>query len=270
MYNYFYNWVYGEEEKESKNMYDDLFYDILIKRRDKILSTYNIINTYSLNTKKRTEDIMLDKLFLTKTFNKMKNIDGIVCYYYCKGNKLYQLFEYSLTPSIRKSFTENDVHINDIIDSQFALDITIDIIRDALNFPKKYIEFDPKKNKIGELSIFEELILHNEDKLFVELMERFKIRVSDNIVGCGCKYQELLNLAIRLNNGNIVNVLNKCYYEPKILNSDKMTFDLVITEDTEMVKKYKKYKKIAEEIAPLLYIGAIPFIFYNAIYVSFC
>jgi hypothetical protein len=216
------------------------------------------------------DDIMLDKSFLTKTFNKMKNINGVVCYYYCKGNKLYQMFEYSLTPSIRKSFTENDVHINDIIDSQFALDITIDVVRDSLIFPKKYIEFDPKKNKIGELSIIEELILHSEDKLLIELIEKHKIRVSNNMSDCGGKYVDLVNLAIRMNNGNVVNILNKCFYEPQITNSEKITLDLVITEDTEMVKKYKKYKKMAEEIAPLLYVGAVPFILYNAIYVSFC
>lgn len=233
--------------ENNKNIYYDAFIDILIKRRDKLLSVYNIISTYSTNSKKKLDDILAEKDDIVQAINNLKQNENIITYYFCKDDKLYYLFEYSLTPTIRKNnITPNDVNINEGIDGLFSIYVTVESIKDILTEPKKYINFNPKKITIGNNNILAQLVIFNEEKVLTDIIEKYKIHITDNNIGCGMKYYDLLDLAIKTNNGNIVNILNKCYYEPKI---EKPVSSI---ENIEEDDNYKKYYTYAVQFSPII------------------
>ena len=59
------------------------------------------------------------------------------------------------------------------------------------------------------------------------IIKKYNILITDHENGCGIKYEDLLNVALASNNTNIVNMINKCYYEKKYekncRNTKKMT-----------------------------------------------
>jgi len=246
-------------------MYYDAFIEILINRRDKLLSIYNIISTYSVNTKKKIDDMLSEKSDILQAINKLKQHENIVTYYYCKEDKLYHLFEYSLTPTVRKSNDGTGMSINDSIDGSFSVGIVIETIKDILAEPKKYIGFDPRKTTMKDSNIFAQLIMYNEEKMLTDIIERYKIHITDNNIGCGIKYYDLLDLAIKTNNGNIVNILNKWYYEPKIEKMEK-----IITDDAGDGNDggYKMYYAYMIKISPVINCILLPLIFYTTFFSS--
>ena len=231
------------------NTYYDSFIDILIKRRDKLLSVYSIISTYSINSKRKIDEMLSEKNDISQAINKLKQHENIVTYYYCKDDKFYYLFEYSLTPTIRRNSNDTDISINDSIDGSFSTNITVESIKDILAEPKKYINFDPKKTMIKGNNILSQLIIFNEEKVLTDVIERYKIHITDNMIGCGIKYYDLLDLAIKTNNGNIVNILNKWYYEPKIEKMEKVISN---TSENYISGRYRIFYDYMIKISPVI------------------
>jgi hypothetical protein len=218
-----------------------------------------------MNSKKKIDDILLDKNEIIQAINKLKQYENVVTYYYCKDDKMYYLFEYSLTPTIRKDYCNSEINIDEIIDSSFSLNLTIETIRDIVLEPKKYINFDPRKNTIKGNSILTQLIIFNEEKLLTDVIEKFKVQISDN--NNGVKYHGLLDLAMKTNNGNIVNILNKCYYENKIEKMEKIILEY--TEE-ELSNKYKKFYDWMIKINPIINCILVPIIFYSSFFSNTC
>jgi hypothetical protein len=259
-------YFHSKQPELKNNLYKDTFLDILIKRRNKMFTVYGIINMYSLNSKKKIDDIMNDKKDILEAINQLKNNENIIYYYYCKDDKLYYLFEYTITPAVRNIRNNNniDIAINDIVDGYFALNIDIDTIKNVLFDPKKYINFCPKNTTINGQNILKQLILLNDEKTLNLIIEKYNIHITDTVVGCGIKYKDLLDVAISVNNSNVVNVINKCYYEKK--QSDFIKTEL--KEEKESVyKKYFYYLDIASRITGTL---ALPMMFYITFFAPTC
>jgi hypothetical protein len=247
---------------DNKNIYYDTFMDILVKRRDKLLSVYNIISTYSTNSKKKIDDMLSEKDYISQAIDSLRQNENIVTYYFCKDDKLYYLFEYSLTPTILKNnISPDDININENIDGFFSTYITVDAIKDILSEPKKYINFNPKKITIGGNNILAQLVIFNEEKILTDLIEKYKIHITDNNMGCGIKHHDLLDLAIKTNNGNIVHILDKCYYEPKIEKLEKT----VSEDDNQQENKYKKYYNYVVQFSPIVNYILLPILLYTSI-----
>jgi hypothetical protein len=256
---YFYSKTPVQNEVKC-NVYYDAFIEILIKRRDKLLSVYNIISTYSINSKRKIDDMLSEKNDMIQAINKLKQHENIVTYYYCKDDKFYYLFEYSLTPTIRKNNNDVDISINDSIDGSFSTNISVESIKDILAEPKKYINFDPKKITIKGNNILSQLIIFNEEKVLTDVIEKYKINITDNIIDSGIKYYDLLDLAIKTNNGNIVNILNKCHYEPKI---EKMEKTISNKSENYITGTYRVYYDYMIKISPVINCILLPLIFYT-------
>lgn len=263
---YFYKAPVTQNETKC-NLYYDAFLDILTKRRDKCLSIYNIINAYSINTKKKIDDMLSEKNDITQAITKLKQHENVVSYFYCKDDKLYHLFEYSLTPTIRKNNIEIETNINETIDGYFAINVTVESIKDIIAEPKKYVNFDPKKITIKGSSILSQLIIFNEEKLLTDIIERYKIHITDNSIGM--KYYDLLDLAIKTNNGNIVNILNRCYYEPKIDKMEK-TISENSTGITATAHPYRKYYDYMIKLSPPINCILLPWIAYMLLFSTQC
>jgi hypothetical protein len=263
-------YFYGSSTDEKNNMYKDIIIDILIKRRNKLFTVYGILNMYSLSSKKKMDDIMNNKNEILEAINQIKNDENVIYYYYCKGDKLYYLFEYSITPTIRNVRNNIDVLINDNIDGCFALNIDIDTIKNVLVESKKYVNFCPKNLSINGQNILKQLIISNEEKTLENIIEKYNVNITDNESGCGMKYNDLLNLALSINNGNIVNIINKCYYEKKYEKMNKMNkIDkmIEIPQIESPYQKYYDYLKIGSRISCTL---SLPFVLYIMTYGLYC
>ena len=251
-------YFYNPSIEDKNNMYIDIIMDILIKRRNKLFTIYGILNMYSLSCKKKIDDIMNDKTEINNAINLIKNDKNIICYYYCKNDKLYYLFEYSITPTIRTARNNLEITINDFVDGYFASNIDINTIKNILEEPQKYINFSPQKISINNDNILKQLIISNEEKLLEEIIKKYNILITDNENGCGIKYEDLLNVAITSNNTNIVNIINKCYYEKKY---EKINMSMPI--ELPKINPYFEYIKISGSIISII---SFPFILYSALF----
>src|SRR5579872_6294320 len=92
---------YSSNSEPKNNIYIDIIIEILINHREEPLSIYNILQIYSITCKKRIEEIMNNRIDIANAINQIKNNDNIMCYYYCKNDKIYYLFMYTITPNIR-------------------------------------------------------------------------------------------------------------------------------------------------------------------------
>lgn len=248
-------YFYGSTQEEKPNIYKNIFLDVLSKRRNKFFTVYALINSYSLSSKKKIEEIILEKSDIQDAVNFLKTNENIITYYYCKGDKLHCIFEYSINPVIKQYNIE--IPTNESIDNQFATNITIDTIKNIIAEPKKYINFCPKNNMIDNTNILKQIILANEDKLLNEIINKYNISITDSLSGCGIKYKELLEIALNINNANIVNIINKCYYEKKCEKIDileKLDF-----EDIKY-KKYYQYLTVGGSVVSLI---MMPYLFYT-------
>lgn len=259
-------YFYGSAVEEKNNIYKDIMIDILIKRRNKLFTVYGILNMYSLSSKKKIDDIMNDKNEIAEAINQIKNDENVIYYYYCKDDKLYYLFEYSITPTIRNSRNNIDITINENVDGCFALNIDIDTIKNVIVEPKKYVNFCPKNLNINGQNILKQLIVSNEEKSFHNIIEKYNVHITDNEAGCGIKYLDLLNIALSVNNANIVNIINKCYYEKKYENINNHNI-LNNPKIENPHQKYYDYLKFGSRISCTL---SFPFVLYILTYVSYC
>jgi hypothetical protein len=265
-------YFYGSSIEEKNNVYKDIITEILIKRRNKLFTIYGILNTYSINSKKKIDDIMNNKSEIINAINNIKNDTNIIYYYYCKGEKIYYLFEYSITPTIRNTKENIDITINEQIDGEFAIKINVDIIKNILEEPKKYINFSVKNLKMNNSNILKQLIISNEEKMFLDLIEKHDIYITDTESGCGIKYKDLLNIAISSNNSVIVNCINKTYYEKKYENPNKIKeLEMEEKEKNEKIhQKYQKYYKYALVGSQISGFISVPLLFYISSYISYC
>jgi hypothetical protein len=263
-------YFFSQQIEEKNNVYKDAFLDILMKRRNKIFSIYGVINMHSINTKKKIDDIMNDKNDVLDAINQIKNNENIICYYYCKDDKIYCLFEYTITPTIRNIKNNNiDIAINDVIDGFFSSNIDIDTIKNVLLEPKKYFNFCPKKLNIGGQNIFKHLVQLNEEKTLSDLLNKYNIHITDTNIytssGCGIKYQDLLNIALSNNNSNIVNIINTNYYE-NIKNNGIFIreFEEYINPDSNNTYQifYKKYGFHIDVISKISATLTFPLLFF--------
>ncbi len=258
--------IYGSTEEIKDNIYKDLMMEILRKKRNKLFTIYNILNSYSLSCKKKIEDIMNDKNDIAIAIELLKNDENILYYYYCKNDKLYYLFEYTITPDIKNIRNNIDIPINESVDNHFSLNIDIDTIKRVLIEPKKYINFNPKTTSINGNNILKQLIVLNEEKILNNIIDKYNIFITDNEVGCGIKYNDLLNVALESNNVNIVNMINKCYYEKKCEKINKIVDVPIIEEDDENKKNIRLIKIVGATIQIL----SFPILLYMAIFKSYC
>lgn len=215
---YFYN---QESEELKDNIYYDIIMDTLRKKRNKLFTIYGILNTYSLFSKKKIDDIMNDKSDISVAIDFIKNDNNVLYYYYCKNDKLYYILEYTITPDIRTQRNNIDININESIDGQFAKLINIDTIKNILIEPKKYLNFNPKNVTINKENLIKYLIKLNEEETLKNIIEKYDICITEKENGCGVKYEELLNDALKSKNVNVVNMINKCFYEKKYKNLNK-------------------------------------------------
>lgn len=255
-------YFYGSSTEEKPNIYKDIFLDVVSKRRNKFFTVFALINAYSITSKKKIDEIIIDKTDILNAINFLKSNENIITYYFCKGDKLFYVFEYSINPIIKQYNVE--IPINENIDSQFNLPITIDIIKNIITEPKKYINFCPIKNTLNNSNILKEIVLANEDKLLTDIILQYNICITDSISGCGIKYKELLDTALSINNANIVNIINKFYYEKKCEKIDileKLNFDDI------QYKKYYHYLMLGGSIVSLI---TIPYIVYVTNFMLYC
>lgn len=255
-------YFYGSTSEEKQNIYKDVFLDVLSKRRNKFFTVYALINSYSLSSKKKIEDILLDKNDIQDAINFLKTNENIIIYYYCKGDKIYYIFEYSINPLIKQYNIE--IPINDNIDNQFNMNITIDIVKNIVAEPKKYINFCPVKNTINNSNLLKQIVLANEDKLLNEIINKYNISITDSTSGCGIKYKDLLEAALSINNAIIVNIIDKCYYEKKCEKIDML--EKLDFKDIKY-KKYYQYLTVGGSVVSLI---MMPYIFYLTIYIPHC
>jgi hypothetical protein len=258
--------IYGSTEEIKDNIYKDLMMEIMRKKRNKLFTIYNILNSYSLSSKKKIEDIMVDKNDISIAIELLKNDENILYYYYCKNDKLYYLFEYTITPDMKNIRNNIDIPINELVDNYFSLNIDIDTIKRALIEPKKYINFNPKTINIHGNNLLKQLIILNEEKILSCIIDKYDIIITDNEIGCGIKYDELLIAALESNNVNIVNMINKCYYEKKCEKLNKIADVPIIDEDNE----YKKNIKLIKLIGATIQILSFPILLYMATFKSYC
>lgn len=251
-------YFYNPPIEDKNNMYIDIIMDILIKRRNKLFTIYGILNMYSSSCKKKIDDIMNDKIEINNAINSIKNDKNIICYYYCKNDKLFYLFEYSITPTIRTARNNLEITINDSIDGYFALNIDINTIKNILEEPKKYINFSPEKISINNNNILKQLIIANEEKILEEIIKKYNILITDHENGCGIKYVDLLNIALVSNNTNIVNIINKCYYEKKYEKNN-----INVPVEQPKINPCIEYIKIGGSIISIV---SFPFILYSALF----
>ena len=210
---------------------------------------------------------MNDKKEILEAINQIKNNDNIIYYYYCKDDKLYYLFEYSITPTIRNVRNNNiDIAINDVVDGYFSLNVDIDTIKNVLVDPKKYINFCPKNITINGQNILKQLVLLSDEKTLNAIIEKYNIHITDTVAGCGIKYKDLLDVAISVNNANVVNIINKCYYEKKQGDLNKAEYKEE-EKEKNVYKKYFHYLDIASRITGTL---ALPMMFYITFFSSIC
>jgi hypothetical protein len=260
-------YFYGSSTEDKNNIYRDIMIDILIKRRNKLFTVYGILNMYSLSSKKKMDDIMNDKNEIAEAINQIKNDENVIYYYFCKEDKLYYLFEYSITPTIRNARNNIDITINDNVDGCFSSNIDIDTIKNVLVEPKKYVNFCPKNLNINGQNILKQLVISNEEKTLENIIEKYNVNITDNESGCGIKYLDLLNVALSMNNANnpnIVNIINKCYYEKKYEKINKISESPKIENPNQ---KYYDYLKLGSRISCTL---SLPFVIYILAYGSYC
>jgi hypothetical protein len=225
-----------------------------------------MINIYSQKTKKKVEDILNDKISISDALIQMKNDNNIIHYYYYHNDNLYLLFEYILNEaSILKRDRDIDIKLNCDIDDIFAIKIDIDIIKKMIIEPNKFFNFNIKKNKINGINIIKKIILENDDKMLDCFINNYKIKITDDDTGCGIQYKDLLNDAILSNNCNIVNIINKCYYELKYINNINHTS--IIEKNTE-TKTFKILNLNA--ISNIANIIMIPMLLYISMQVKLC
>lgn len=214
------------------NIYCDIFHDILIKRRNKLLTMYNILNIHSLNTKKKIEDIMLDKILIQEAISKIKDNDNILIYYYCKDDKIFYLFEYTLTPNTRTKKNDNiEIKLCENIDYQFAINLNVEVVKQLSSDPLKYINFTPNKN------IIKELLTNKDDKTLQYILENYNVNFYDETKNNFVNYNEILDISLALNNAIIVNILNKFYYE----KPDRKI--IIYNNENKYISLYKKYQE---------------------------
>jgi hypothetical protein len=255
-------YFYGSDERT--NIYKDIFLDLMTKRRNKFFTVFALLNTYSLSSKKKLDEIMNDKLDILEAVNSLKNNENIITYYYCKNDKLYYVFEYSINPIIKEHHVE--IPINENIENNFCLNLDIEIIKNILQEPKKYINFNPQKNTINKENIIKKIIQANEEKTLAEIIDKYDIIIldNDNDICCGIKYNELLESAMVINNAKIVNIINKCYYEKKY---EKINLLDKINIENIQQKKYYYYFTLGSSVISLM---TIPCIIYMSLYMPHC
>jgi hypothetical protein len=245
-------WFYGSETTDKNNAYVDILMNILNKRKNRLFLISNLIQIYSLNSKKKIDDIMNDKDEIKNAMEKIKNDRNIMYYCYFHDNKIYYLFEYTLLPVYRnKKNHVSDIQIDPTIDEYFTGTIDIDIIKDIIVDTKKYINFDPKIIKIKNDHILKQLIITNNDDILDCIMEKYKIKLTDDDNGCGISYQDLINTAIDVNNAVIVNILNKYYYENKYCQLSTSTTNNFSKE------KYYNYAIIINSVLNALFVPIV-------------
>lgn len=210
---YFYKSSSTEEIKD--NIYFDIMIEILRKKRNKFFTIYGILNMYSLSSKKKVEDIMNDKNDIDVAIDLIKKNDNIIYYYYCKNNKLYYVFEYTISPDVRAQRNNVEINIIESVDGCFAKNIDTDTLKNILIEPKKYLNFNPKYTNIDGNNILKHLIVLNEEETLKNIIDKYNVSITDNENGCGIKYDDLLQLALESKNVNIVNFINKFYYDKK-------------------------------------------------------
>lgn len=255
--------IYGSSEEIKDNIYKDLMIEILRKKRNKIFTISSILNSYSLSSKKKIEDIMNDKKDISLAIDILKNDENILYYYYCKNDKMYYLFEYTITPEMRNIRDNIDIPINDFIDGSFSANIDIDTIKRIFIEPKKYINFNPKTISINGNNILKQLIIFNEEEILKNIIDKYNICITDTEIGCGIKYEDLLKFALDSNNVKIVHIINKCYYEKKILKTNNIH---VIEDYNECNKNIELIKVIGSTIQIL----SFPILLYMAIFKYYC
>lgn len=248
-------YFYGSEEK--RNIYKDIFLDLIIKRRNKFFTVFTLLNAYSLMSKKKMDEIINNKSDIQEAINSLKTNENIITYYYCKFDKLYYVFEYSINPVIKEHKIE--IPINENIENNFCISFDIEIIKNILQEPKKYINFNIQKNTINGENIIKKIIQANEEKMLLELIEKYDINILDRN-----KCEELLESAMLINNAKIVNIINKCYYEKKYEKIDLL--DKINVENIQQ-KKYYHYFTLGSSIISLM---TIPYIIYISSYMSYC
>lgn len=251
---------FSNKNIEKNNDYKEEFIKILIKKRNNLTTIYGLIDKYSQDTKKKIEVIMKDKKEILETIEQLKNDSNIIYHFYCKDGKLYYVFEYSLVPIIKKFRNDVNINIREEIDGQFSSKITANTIKDILVEPGKYINFCIKNTKIDNYHVLHFLILTKEYKLLNDIIESYKISLTDYESGCGIKYKDLLEIALTVGDTNIVNTINKCYYENKLEN------DYYMPNDNLEKDKYQKYYQYLNICSTVSSIFSFPFILYIFFY----
>jgi hypothetical protein len=207
-------WFYNQETEKKNNIYKTFFMELLEKRKNKLFTISDLIQAYSLKTKKKLSEILVDKDEINSAISLIKLADNILQYYYIKNNMIYNVFSYCTIPVYRDK-NNCSINIEEDVDNLFYEKFTLDNVKDLIAEPKKYINFDFKNISIDGNNILKNLILTKEEDLLDCLIDRFNIQISDDDVEYGITYLELLNTALAINNSNIVNLLNKHYYETK-------------------------------------------------------
>ena len=249
-------YFYGSNDKE--NPYKSIFIDILTKRRGNLFTVYALLNIYSISSKKKMDDIVLDKNDITNALEYLKIHENIMYYYYCNNDKLYYLFEYVILPSQMKEFSNVNLTINEKIDNLFSRNFDIDVVKNILFEPKKYLNFNPQKNLINNNHILKQLIISNEKKLFKDIIEKFNIVISDNVYDCGIKYSDLVTQIIETNNCEIMHITNKVYYENQIRKINNIHYEKILFTDNMNYMIYLLYL-----LCIPLYLFSIYFYFYK-------
>ena len=250
------NKLFGQQEeiKESdENVYIAIFLDILMKRKNKLFTIGGMINTHSQNTKKKVKTILNDTIEIKNAITTLQKDSNIICYKYCENNQIYYVFEYSITPTIRRTKEDVKISINEI-DTKFSCDITIDTIKKCLLEPYKYVNFNPLKIKIRERGLLSELIISNEEQLFIKLLEKYSLCLTED-------YETLLKLAITKNNSNIVNAINKHYYEKDLKQPIKQVIEK--KDDSSVLLKIMLGFQVTSVITMCYIIYNLDFVWFN-------
>ena len=204
--------------------YKDIFMDILVKRENVPFTISELVKIYSFNSKKKIEDIMAQIDDMRSSINQLITDPHILCYYYCKSDKIYYILEYSHKPIHRKikcdhACTNNRIIFNSDIDDNFTRIIDYEIICDAIINISKYINYDIKCITIDGSHILKYLVVHNEWVMLECMIEKYGIVLTDDVVLNGITYDELLHDSIEKGYAQVTNVLNHAYYTSLLVHN---------------------------------------------------